>query len=175
MFCFRVKRKLYDLVSGELSGKESTGIIAHLKKCPSCRNEQQRLERFLGLVSHQPEPQLKEGFWREFQAELDRKLAERQQQPGFRVSLPRFQPRLNWQPAFAFALVLILFVGLTSLLLQRAPLLLQEARLSKIDSGILDEIIFYEELGEPSVFALLNGADTIEEDIQLLRALNLSL
>lgn len=171
MFCFRVRKRLYDYAEGSLSQNENLKIKGHLERCSSCRREYQKISVVLGSVSRKKAPEMDEGFWNEFQAKLDEKLSASLKKPK---PVAEFElgsrPRLSLKPAFALAVVLILLIGIASYI-SKIPPFGTDLRLARADREIVDELILCEELEQVPSF-LLNDETYFEEEIELLYKLD---
>jgi len=169
MFCFRIKRRLYDFIEGGLSQDEHLRIKGHLEKCPSCRREYQQMNLLLGLVSQKKTPKMNEKFWLEFQSQLDKRLST--EQPGAVSEFKfRYYPRLSLRPALVLACVLILLIGIASYIFQIVPFS-GDLRFARADKEILNALIVDEELEQISPFLLTDEA-FLEAEIDLVSQLD---
>jgi len=171
MFCFRVKRKLYDYIEGKMSQSENLRVKSHLQRCLSCRKEYNQISIILGIAARKETPKMDERFWNEFQAQLDKKLSACSERPKPAPEIKfRYQPRLSLKPAFALAFALVLLLGIASYIFQIVPRG-GDLRLAQADKELLNELILYEELEQVSLF-LPDDESFLEEEIEFLYQLD---
>jgi len=111
----KARRLISEAIDGRLSAEARSKLEKHLEKCPSCRAYLASLERIQsetkGAKEYQPEP----GYWDEFSAVVDRRIA------GLARGGKALRPAaggLHFRPALAYvsaAVVLVVAVYLALL------------------------------------------------------------
>lgn len=168
MFCFRIKRKLYDILEGNLSQARAEKIKAHLKKCPNCAQEYRQMRQVLGLVSQRKSPEPSAQFWASFDQELEEKLAQKKVLPQEIKLRPVYLPRPSLKPAFALATVFTLLIALSFYLFGGLP---TKGRLIALsDERLINDIEVLEELTGKSVE--LDYEDILLDELTLLEELS---
>jgi len=159
MFCYNVRRKLYDFIGGGLEKGIMKGIEAHLLFCPKCAREHRELKEIMKLASEKKAPQLSGGFWRDFDTGLKEKLAKAREMPqAFRLRPER--PRISLKPAYALATILILLVAVNFYFFGGMP---TKSRLEAMaDERLVNDIVILEELADEA-FALDEGDFLLDE------------
>ncbi|MGH2349096.1 MAG: anti-sigma factor family protein [bacterium] len=81
-------------------------LIAHLDECAPCRTEASRVEEMVTLLRALPDPVPPPGYWPEFMATLERRVAEDGSVLG-RVARWLRTPRMSWTAAVATAVIAV--------------------------------------------------------------------
>lgn len=165
MFCFRIKRKLYEFLEGNLNSAETEKIKTHLARCAKCAQEYSRMRKVLSLASEKKTPQLSSQFWTIFDRELEEKLSKERVLPEEIKLRPQYLPRVSLRPVFAVATVFILLMAISFYLFGGLP---TKGRLAALaDERLVNEIEALEEIsGETIVFDykdLLNELALLED------------
>ena len=165
MFCFRIKRKLYEFLEGNLNSAEVEKIKTHLARCAKCAQEYSRMGKVLSLASEKKAPQLSSQFWTNFDRELEEKLSKERVLPEEIKLRPQYLPRVSLRPVFAVATVFILLMAISFYLFGGLP---TKGRLAALaDERLVNEIEALEEIsGETIVFDykdLLNELALLED------------
>lgn len=166
MFCFLIKRKLYDFIEDNLTQAQAEKIKIHLAGCARCAQEHSRMRQVLALASQKKTPELSGQFWANFDRELEEKLVKKKVLPE-QIRLRQYYfPRVGLRPAFTVATVFILLLAINFYLFGGLP---TKARLNALsDERLLNDIETLEELTGESVALdnedyLLNELDLLEE------------
>lgn len=111
MKCIRALRRIQAYFDGELPPGESTALEEHLRGCPSCSGELERLHALSSLVKGLRAPSVSPELWDNYSAGVLRKARAA---PGRRIpfreraaSLRLLHPRL----AYAAAAIFLVFIA----------------------------------------------------------------
>ena len=168
MFCFRIKRKLYEFSQGNLNSVEAEKIETHLAKCAKCAQEYSRMRKVLNLASEKKGPQLSSQFWANFGRELEEKLAKERVLPEKIKLKPQYLPRVNLRPVFAVATVFILLMATSFYLFGGLP---TKARLTALaDERLVNDIELLEEI--TNEFLTPDDPDSLLNELNLLEELS---
>ncbi len=168
MFCFRVKRLIYDLVEGSLKGPLVEKTETHIKGCPTCRKRYDEMKGLLDLASKKKVPEQSAAFWTDFDKELEEKLSSEEFTP-FEIKIrPEYRPSFIRRPAFVLATIAMLLIAISVYLLGGLP---TKSRLTAFnDERLLDDIEALEELtGE---LVVLDDQDFILDEMILLEEMS---
>lgn len=157
--CFFARRKLFDFAEGELSEREAGRLRAHLENCPACRGRLEDLRRGLQAARLHREAQMPEDFWKKFDADLQKKIFEREC-----GRLPRAARRFVlvapvWRPALIALPVLVIMFAVATHLKVFSPTTQEEALVSDA-AWLMDEAS-----DEQGVFS---SDDDITDDMEIL-------
>lgn len=168
MFCFLIKRKLYEFLEGNLNSTEAEKIKTHLARCAKCAQEYSRMRQVLALASQKKTPELSSQFWANFDQELEEKLDKRKALPQEIKLRPYYLPRFSLKPAFAVATVFVLLMAISFYLFGGLP---TKARLTALsDERLVNDIEILEELIGESV--VLDNEDYLLNELNLLDELS---
>ena len=168
MFCFRIKRKLYEFLEGNLSPAEAEKIKIHLARCAKCAQEYKQMRQVLSLVSQKKVPQPSAEFWAKFDQELEEKLAKERVLPQEIKLRPQYLPRMSLRPAFALATVFALLISLSFYLFGGLP---TKGRLTALnDERLVNDLEIIEDLTDG--FVILDDADFLVDELSLLEELS---
>lgn len=111
--CREARDLLLETLTGSTPPDLRRRLSDHLAACEACRAEAVALEEATARLRAVPEPRLPEGYWAEFMAALDRRLAADRQRPWARIQRWVRNPIHAWSTAVAAAaLVLVLTFSL---------------------------------------------------------------
>lgn len=161
--CFFIKRKLLDFVERELSEREAGRLRAHLEGCAACRGRLEEIRRGLQAAGLHREAQRHEDFWKKFDADLQKKIFERELERLPRAGRWFVLVAPAWRPALiALPVLVIMFAVATQMrVLSRwvAPTT-QEETLLRDAAWLMDETS--DEQG------VLSCDDDITADLEIL-------
>ncbi len=157
--CFFIRRKLLDFAEGGLSEREAGRLQAHLERCPACRGRLAEIHCGLQAAGLHREAQMSEDFWKKFDADLQKKIFERECE-----CLPRAGRRFvwvapMWRPALIALPVLVIMFAVATHLRVFSPAVQEEA-LVRDAAWLMDETS--DEQGA------LSSDDDITADIEIL-------
>lgn len=157
--CLFMKRKLYDYLNNGLSDVDKIKVESHIEICVVCRERLGQIRDIIELAAQRRAPEPSEEFWHNFKTDLDRRLNQRLVSPFD----PKRKSSYFSKPVLAYALVLLFFVAIGSLLYKNYS----SFRLSMIrDDVLVNEVVALEELGQSPVSN--HDKDTYMDDINLL-------
>ena len=167
MFCFRIKRKLYDLLEGGLDESRSRKLEIHLEKCPGCARAYQELRQVLELAAQKKNPEPSPEFWQGFDRELAARMGREDSVPVGPAVPVTVRPRLRLRPAFALATVAaVLLIVFNLYLVDKLPgkawLLARNEEALVNDAAVLEEMTGEVILLEDDDY-LLTEFDLLEE------------
>lgn len=109
----RMKRRLPDLLEGDLLPKDRERIEKHLLRCEDCRKEAAELKGLLRRLKDQPLPMPDPAFWATFPTRVrlavDREKT-RMRENKARIPILRWRS-FGWVPLAAAAVLLVLGLG----------------------------------------------------------------
>ncbi len=167
MFCYNVRKRLYDFIEGDLEKKTADGIESHLWFCSKCAEEHERLKGILKLASGKKAPELSDTFWADFDKGLKEKMSAAREMPeSYRIRPER--PVIGLKPAFALATVLMLLVAVNFYLFGGLP---TRSRLDAMaDERLVNDIVILEELSDEAI--ALDDGDLLLDEFFLLEEIN---
>lgn len=168
MFCFRTKRRLYDLVEGNLTPDQAKSLKAHLIKCPGCGRQYRQMSQVINLASKQAVPQPSGQFWTNFDRELEEKLTGEKIKPLDVKLRPDRLPRLNLKPAFALASVFALILAFSFYLFGGLPTKTRIVALA--DEQLINDIELIEEISDE--FIVVEDPAALRQELSLLEDLS---
>jgi len=136
--CLFIKRKLYDYSDNTLSDIDTIKVKRHLEICSGCRVRLEEIKNVINLASAKEPPRPSEDFWRNFNIDLNRKLDRRAARP-IRIELG-FRYRLR--PVFAYAMIIIFFIGIGGYFFKKGHNSLGQNRY------LVEEVMALEDIGE---------------------------
>ncbi len=106
MNCHRCKELMWAYLSQELDKEEAVFVAAHLKDCPDCQEETEKLQELMDSLSNLPEEDLPEGY----HTELIHKLAQQEKILAFPSGK---KPQYFWKQfgLIAAGVVLVVAIG----------------------------------------------------------------
>jgi hypothetical protein len=167
MFCFRVKRRLYDFIEGNLKQEVAKRIRLHLQSCLGCTRSYNQLRQLLNLASQKKPPELSSQFWMSFDQELREKLAKERVSSREIKLQPTYLPRISLRPAFALATAVILLIAISLYLFGGLPT--KERIIALSDERLVNDIEVLEELTDE--FITLEDQDFLIDELILLEDL----
>jgi len=160
--CLFIRRKLYDYADSSLSEADRIHVRQHLDICDACSREYASLIVLLREAGKKTAPTPSEGFWHDFNAELDRKLNDRL------VAPLTFKARANHQlkPALSFITVLTLILAMGAYV--RATSMKSKV-ISQSESELVNELILLDEIDPQASPA--QSEDPISDELSLIHQL----
>ncbi len=110
--CQDILERLIQGATGAVPPAERAPILEHLATCPSCRREASEIEATIGRLRTSGEFSAPPGFWSEFMAGLDRRLADERMPLVLRIRRALMTPRYAWGTAVA-TLAMVLAISTT--------------------------------------------------------------
>ena len=163
MFCYGIRKRLYDFIQGDLDDRAAGRIKRHLEACRGCAQKEAQLRQILDTAALQEAPRPPADFWKKFDAELDEKLAAARDK-GESYTLKPVPSRVSLKPAFALVAVAVVMFAVLLYVYNGLSPQGQIGRLS--DEELVVEMVMVEELtGEP---ILLDDQDALIDEAILL-------
>lgn len=102
--CKRINAAMTDALFGDLPELDKTAFDAHLKTCPACAAEYQKLAGVMNLVDRREQPDMGETFWDNYYERLEDKIDNQTQPQKTKPETPRVKesPRRRWWESLQF-------------------------------------------------------------------------
>jgi len=109
MNCQKIKKLLNPYIDQVLDAESAQQVEEHLKSCPACRQEHQRLKQTVTSLNSLPEESTPHNFTQNIMAKISRKEIHIQSswidQLKRRISIPSLSFLRKWESIFSFRLV----------------------------------------------------------------------
>lgn len=138
MKCHQVQQHLLDYTEHVLDTTIQSRMQQHLQTCQTCTQELHDIEETLHLLSSVPVQEPSESFWKDFTADVMRKVRAAESQAPKRIWFPFFPMRV----VVAVGAMLILCIGIYAYIrINRPSKVIMSQHTEESSSTVLSEIV----------------------------------